>query len=82
MRTATVRMKATELLKRAQAADTRESLLALVEAFVKMLTNDKRKKVTPELRAKVLKMATAGAKVAEIEDKLGLSSPTIRKLLK
>lgn len=72
--------KIAELIERVEEAGT----LKEVRAAVADLTRDRRRRITPALRAKVIKFAGLGWRTPDIRVMIGgkLSAPTIRKIIK
>jgi hypothetical protein len=82
MRTQALRLKVEQLRQQAQGARAVGPLKRMVAEFAEDVLTDKRKRVTPELIMAVVAAACAKMTVAQMERKLGLSAPTIRKILR
>lgn len=82
MRGTTLRLKAQELYNRALDARSPKAVLLAFKELIDLICADRRRTVTPELRAAVLKAASKGAKTADMEEQFKLSAPTIRKIVR
>lgn len=82
MRGTTLRMKAEQLLGKARRAKSPAAVLGFMESLCEVILADNRKRVTDELRGAVIEAHKHGATVSEIVVTIGLSPPTIRKIIK
>jgi hypothetical protein len=72
--------KVTELIQRVGAAHS----LGEAKRLVAELARDRRRRITPALRARVLKLAKGGMNAAAVTRAIGwkLSAPTVRKIIR
>lgn len=77
-----VKELAKKLLVDVEEAKNHKKAISVVEQFVWHLIQDRRAKVTDELRKKVIAMDKNEMKITDMMHESGLSAPTIRKIIR
>lgn len=82
MRGRALRLKTEELRAKARRTTSRATMLAIFETLCDCILVDHRKRVTDSMRAEVLSRAAAGDSPVDIASAVGISTPTVRKIIK
>lgn len=82
MRGKALQLKVEQLKKAAASARSVSALREIVERLAGLILTDRRRRVTPEVRAAVLRAKNAGRTIPEMQVTFELSAPTLRKIVR